>query len=55
MSTVAEDRLIKLPEILLIGGLSRSALYHEIKGGQFPAQVNLSQRSSAWLQSEVIA
>jgi prophage regulatory protein len=49
------DRLIRLPEVLHICGLSRSALYQKIKEGDFPAQVKLSHRSSAWVHSEVIA
>jgi prophage regulatory protein len=55
MGPNAERRLIKLPEVLQICGLSKSALYQKIKDGEFPAQVKLSQRSSAWVQSEVIA
>lgn len=55
MATPSEDRLIRLPEVLDICGLSRSALYQKIKDGNFPAQVKLSARSSAWVQSEVIA
>lgn len=55
MGTNTEPRLIKLPEVLRICGLSRSAVYQKIKDGQFPSQVKLSERSSAWVQSEVIA
>lgn len=55
MDANADDRLIKLPEVLRISGLSRSAVYQKIKEGQFPSQVKLSQRSSAWVFSEVIA
>jgi prophage regulatory protein len=50
-----DDRLIKIREVLRICGLSRSALYASIKKSEFPAQVKLSQRSSAWVHNEVVA
>lgn len=49
------DRLIRIREVLHISGLSRSALYARIKNREFPAQVKLSARSSAWVRSEVVA
>lgn len=50
----ASDRLIKIDEVLHICGLSRSALYASIQKGEFPGQVKLSKKSSAWVQSEVL-
>jgi prophage regulatory protein len=50
-----DDRLIKIREVLRICGLSRSALYASIKKSEFPAQVKLSQRSSARVHNEVVA
>jgi prophage regulatory protein len=55
MATDAEDRLIRLPEVLQLSGLSRSAVYQKIRDGDFPQQVKTSTRSSAWVLSEVIA
>ncbi|MGZ5198287.1 MAG: helix-turn-helix transcriptional regulator [Telluria sp.] len=55
MGTDAEDRLIRLREVLRLSGLSRSAVYQKIKVGEFPAQVKTSVRSSAWVLSEVVA
>jgi prophage regulatory protein len=55
MATDAEDRLIRLPEVLHLSGLSRSAVYQKIKDGEFPAQVKTSVRSSTWVLSEVVA
>jgi prophage regulatory protein len=46
---------IRLKEVMAICGMSRSAIYGAIKKGQFPAQVKLYGRSSAWLHSEVTA
>lgn len=49
------DRFIRIDEVLHICGLSRSALYASIQKGDFPGQVKLSKKSSAWVHSEVIA
>lgn len=46
---------IRLKDVMAMCGMSRSAIYGAIKKGAFPAQVKLSERSSAWLQSEVTA
>jgi prophage regulatory protein len=49
-----ELRFIKLPEVLAICGKSRSSVYAGVKSGTFPAPVKLSERSSAWIKSEVV-
>ena len=49
------ERLIRINEVLRICGLSRSSLYANIQRGDFPAQVKLSSKASAWLYSEVSA
>lgn len=49
------ERLIRINEVLHISGLSRSSLYANIQKGDFPAQVKLSKKASAWLYSEVSA
>lgn len=49
------ERLIRIDEVLHICGLSRSSLYANIQKGDFPAQVKLSKKASAWLYSEVLA
>lgn len=46
-------RLLKMPEVLTLTGLSRSHLYALAQGGGFPKPVKLSERSSAWVESEV--
>jgi len=47
-------QLQKLPEVLAITGLSRAHLYALAKKGVFPKPIKLSERSSAWLASEVL-
>ncbi|MGO4909028.1 helix-turn-helix transcriptional regulator [Pseudorhodobacter sp. W20_MBD10_FR17] len=56
--TVAPDRLLRLPEVLALIGLSRPELYRRMKrpasDSGFPRQVKLG-RASAWPESEVLA
>ena len=47
------DRMIKLPEVIRMTGLSRSSIYLLIKKGNFPSQVKLSTRSSGWHWREI--
>jgi prophage regulatory protein len=48
-------RLLRLPEVIAMTGLSRSQLYHLEAAGQFPKRVPLSERSTAWASDEVEA
>lgn len=50
-----EERLILLPEVLEISGLSRSRMYEAIHEGTFPSPVHTGKRRSAWVKSEVHA
>lgn len=50
-----EARLIRLREVMTKTGLSRSYVYALSQKGQFPKPVKLSERSSAWIESEVQA
>ena len=48
-------RLIKLKEVYgTITGLSRSHTYALAQRGEFPKPVKLTERSSAWVQAEVL-
>jgi prophage regulatory protein len=46
-------RYIRLTEVCARVGLRPSAIYHLISEGRFPKQVKLSERTSAWVVSEV--
>jgi prophage regulatory protein len=50
-----KERLIRIDEVQHICGLSRSSIYASIQKGEFPSQVKLSHKSSAWVYSEVLA
>ncbi|WP_420554786.1 helix-turn-helix transcriptional regulator [Neptuniibacter marinus] len=46
-------KLIKLKDVLAITGLSRSHIYALAQQERFPKPVKLTERSSAWVESEV--
>lgn len=46
-------RLIRLPEVCGMTGLSRSAVYRGVAAGTFPVPVKVGERASAWHAGEV--
>lgn len=44
---------LRLPQVKVRTGLSRSSLYAKIQNGDFPSPINLGGRSVAWLDHEV--
>ena len=46
-------QLIKLHAVMAKTSISRSHIYALIEKGEFPKQVPLSERSVAWLETEV--
>jgi len=54
MSEVEEAiQLIRLSVVLNLTGFSKTGLYESINSGEFPKNVKISERSSAWVLSEV--
>lgn len=49
------ERLIKLPEVIKMTGISRTEIYRLEAVGKFPKRVPLSERSTAWVEAEVAA
>ena len=45
--------LLRMRQVRLRTGLSRSTIYLKIKSGEFPAQVSLGTRAVGWLEAEV--
>ena len=45
--------LLRMRQVRLRTGLSRSTIYLKIKTGEFPAQVSLGPRAVGWLEAEV--
>jgi prophage regulatory protein len=50
---MTNHKLLKSTDITSNYGLSRSHMYALIQKGEFPKPIKLSERSSAWLESEV--
>lgn len=46
-------KLIRLSEVLDRYPVSRSTLYKQIKQGVFPRPIQISDRSVAWIESEI--
>lgn len=51
--TQSLDRLIRLPEVEHLTGFKRSHIYALMAGGEFPRQIKLGRRASAWKESSV--
>ena len=46
-------RLLRLPQVLLLVGVSRSTLYEMVRQKQFPPPVRIGVRAVAWRAHEV--
>lgn len=49
------DRILRLPEVKMVTGLSRATIYLSISKDQFPKSVSLGARSVGWRESEITA
>ncbi len=50
---MSNKKIIKIPEVIEMTGLSKSTIYVLISRGEFPAQLKLSERASGWTLSSV--
>lgn len=48
MNNNAGDSILRLTQVLVITGLSKSTLYAMVKANRFPRQVRLSKRLVGW-------
>jgi len=46
-------RIVRLPEVKNLTGLSTSTLYERMKGGSFPRAIPLGGRMVGWLENDV--
>jgi len=46
------ERIIRLPEVLHMVGMKKTAVYDKVKSGTVPAQLKLG-RISGWLESDI--
>ena len=54
-SPVSDPRIIRLPEVLRLTGLSRSWIYSAQASGRFPSALQLGPRAVGWKTSDVEA
>ena len=45
--------ILRLPQVKIQAGLSRSAIYQRIAEGAFPKQINLGGRAVGWLEEDI--
>ena len=53
MTQLNMPQLLKLKNVISITGISRSHIYALAQQGIFPKPIKLTERSSAWVASEV--
>ena len=53
MTSKTYQKLMRLPEVLDRYPVSRSTLYKQIRQGVFPKPVQISDKSVAWIESEI--
>jgi prophage regulatory protein len=46
-------KLLKLTDVIVLSGLSRSSVYALAQQNKFPKPLKLSERSSAWVEEEI--
>ena len=47
-------KIIKLPKVMEMTTFCRTTIYRLIEKGKFPKQIKLAERSSGWLEDEVL-
>jgi prophage regulatory protein len=53
-NALEEVSFLRLPDVKLVTGLSKSSLYALIRSNSFPAPVRLGPRTVAWVRSEIM-
>ena len=54
-ASVADDRLIRLPEVVVMTGLHERTIFRMQAVGKFPRSVKLTPRAIAWRLSDIQA
>ena len=52
---VITTKFLKLPEVRIRTGKSRSSIYQGINDGTFPKPVRIGPRAVAWIEAEIEA
>ena len=48
-----QTKVVRLPEVRTLTGLSRSTIYSQISQGKFPKPILLGSRAVGWIEQEV--
>ncbi|MBL4682452.1 MAG: AlpA family transcriptional regulator [Pseudomonadales bacterium] len=46
-------KMLRLPSVIELTGLSRSSIYLRMKNDGFPQSISLGDRAVAWLESDI--
>ena len=46
-------KMLRLPSVIELTGLSRSSIYLRMKNKVFPQSISLGDRAIAWLESDI--
>jgi prophage regulatory protein len=46
-------KILRLPDVINITGLSRSSIYQKISDGEFPKQISLGSKSVGWIEADI--
>jgi prophage regulatory protein len=46
-------KMLRLPSVIELTGLSRSSIYLRMKNNAFPQSISLGERAIAWLESDI--
>lgn len=46
-------KMLRLPSVIELTGLSRSSIYLRMKNNAFPQSISLGDRAIAWLESDI--
>ncbi|EHH0683512.1 AlpA family transcriptional regulator [Vibrio vulnificus] len=46
-------KIMRLPEVIKMTGLSRSTIYLRMSKGSFPLSISLGERAVGWLETDI--
>ena len=49
------EKLLRLPGVVAVSGLSKASVYRLEKAGHFPKRVQISPGSVGWRESDILA
>lgn len=49
-----DPRILRLPKVIGVTGLSRSTIYRMMRKGSFPCQVRIGPRAVGWREKEIL-